>query len=600
MKKYSKRNNKLGFTLIETLISIAIIVIVFGGIYSGFVGIQKILTFIRVKGIMTNLANEQFEVVRNLPYQNIGTVSGIPAGIIPQVQTVNRDGKDFSVETTIRSVDEPFDGIFNGTPKDLSPADMKIIELNISCVSCNKSVSPISFTTKVSPKNLETASTNGALVVRVFDSSGLPVSGANVNIINNNIIPNINLNEETDVNGVLTIVDAPPSNNGYQIIITKDGYSNERTYPVGESGNPNPIKPNVTVLLQQVTQISFVIDRTSTVNISTVNNQCLATPNFDFNILGNKLIGTIPDTHKYSESFVTNTSGKKTLSDIEWDTYFISGEDGTYDVIGTNPLLSLGINPNVEQSLEIVTAPKNGRRLVVVVRDQSTGLPISDAVVTLTGPSYTKSFITNEGFSTQTDWSGGSGQSDFDNLKMYFSSDGNIDTTSIPGNLSLRKVFSNYVSNGSLTSSTFDTGSITNFRQIIWSPATEPPQTGENSVKVQIATNKDNAIWNFVGPDGTSSTYYTSSNQNINSTHNGDRYLRYKIYLSTLDPSFTPMISDVYFTYTSSCIPPGQVSFSALSSGTYTIKVDKSGYQSISKSVNITTNWTKEEITIAP
>jgi prepilin-type N-terminal cleavage/methylation domain-containing protein len=192
MKKYSKRNNKLGFTLIETLISIAIIVIVFGGIYSGFVGIQKILTFIRVKGIMTNLANEQFEVVRNLPYQNIGTVSGIPAGIIPQVQTVNRDGKDFSVETTIRSVDEPFDGIFNGTPKDLSPADMKIIELNISCVSCNKSVSPISFTTKVSPKNLETASTNGALVVRVFDSSGLPVSGANVNIINNNIKTEIN------------------------------------------------------------------------------------------------------------------------------------------------------------------------------------------------------------------------------------------------------------------------------------------------------------------------------------------------------------------------------------------------------------------------
>jgi hypothetical protein len=316
---------------------------------------------------------------------------------------------------------------------------------------------------------------------------------------------------------------------------------------------------------------------------------------------GNKLIGINPDTFKYSQSLTTNGLGKLNLSNIEWDTYNISGIDSTYDIIGTNPLLSLGINPNISQNMEIITAPKNGRRLLVVIRDQSTGLPVTDVTVTLAGPSnYLKSYITNEGFLNQTDWSGGDGQISFVDPSMYFDSDSNIDNISDSGNLTLNKIFGNYVSEGYLTSSTLDTGATSNFKQIIWGPGTEPVETGEASVRVQIATNNDESTWNFIGPDGTASTYYNSLNQNINAIHNGDRYLRYRLYLSTLDQSFTPIISDISFTYTSSCIPPGQVSFSALATGLYTVSVDKSGYQSISKEVNITNNWTKEELTISP
>ncbi len=593
-------NKNKGFTLVETLVAVAIFVMISVGIYSGFVGVLKIMKVIRVKGIMTNIANEQFEIVRNLPYKDVGTVSGIPSGILPQSQTESRDSKDFTVETVIRNIDDPFDGTFNGIPKDLSPADMKIIEVTITCDSCDNSLSPISFTTKIAPKSLETASVNGALVIKVFDASGLPVVGANINIINNIITPAVNLNDVTDISGVLTIVDAPPSVGGYQIIVSKDGYSTERTYPVGGSGNPNPTKPNMTVIVQQISQISFTIDKTSTVNVSTLNNQCILTPNFNFNISGSKLVGTSPDTIKYTSSPVTNNLGKITLSSLEWDTYDILGTDTISDIIGTNPLLSLGVNPNIEQDMEIITAPKNGRRLLVVVRDQATGLPVTDATVTLVGPSsYSKSIVTNEGFLNQSDWSGGGGQTNFDYANMYLSSDNNIDDISSPGNLSLKKVSGSYVVSGNLTSSTFDTGSASNFKQIIWSPALGPVQSGSSSVNFQIATNNDNATWSFVGPDGTTSSYYTPSNQNIDATHNGDRYLRYRLYLSTLDTDYTPSISDISFTYSSSCIPPGQVSFSALETGTYTISISKSGYQSTSKNVTISNNWTKEELTIS-
>jgi prepilin-type N-terminal cleavage/methylation domain-containing protein len=592
-----------GFTLVETLVATAIFVFVSVGIYAGFLNILKIMSIIRTKSIMTDIANEQFEIARNLSYSNVGTVSGIPSGVISQSKTINRDNKVFTIETVVRNFDDPFDGTFDGTPKDLSPADMKLIELTISCLSCSDDLAPISFTTKIAPKNLETLSTNGALVIKVFNASGLPVSEADVNIVNNSVTPHINLNDQTNISGMLTIVDAPPSVGGYQITVTKDGYSTDRTYPTGGSGNPHPSKPNVTVVIQQISQMSFAIDETSIINFSTINNQCVVTPNFDFTLSGSKLIGTNPNTIKYSNSFATNSLGTLTLPNIEWDTYNILGADGAYDIIGTNPLLSLGINPNVEQNMQIITAPKNGRRLLVVVRDQSTKLPISDATVTVTGPnSYSQSINTSEGFLTQTDWSGGGGQAMFTDSTKFLDSDGNIDYSSSAGNLSLKKVFSNYVSNGYLTSSTFDTGSASNFRQITWSPGTQPTQTGTSSVRFQIATNNDNTTWNYTGPDGTASSYYTSANQNISANNNGNRYLRSRLYLSTLNQSYTPTISDISFTYTSSCIPPGQVSFSGLASGNYNISVTKSGYHSTSKNLTIATgdNWTKQEITISP
>lgn len=601
MMNYFKIRKEKGFTLVETLVATAIFLFVAIGIYAGFVNIMKIMSIIRTKEIMTNIANEQFEIVRNLSYQNVGIVNGIPVGILPGQVNVTKDNKTFNVDFVVRNVDDPFDGTFDGEPKDLSPADMKLVEVVISCTSCNSDLAPISFTTRVAPKNLETASVNGALVVKVFDSAGLPVSGADVNIFNNSITPNINLDDQTDINGILTIVDAPPSVEGYRITVSKSGYSTDRTYPAGDALNPNPVKPDITVVVQQISQMSFIIDEVSQINFSTVNSLCVATPSFNFNMSGNKLIGATPDIVKYSESLMTNASGSLVLSDVEPDTYDIFATDATYDIIGTNPLLSLGINSNVDQDMQIITAPKNGRRLVVVVRDQSTLLPITDATVTLTNQSgYNSSRITNEGFLNQTDWQGGSGQELFLDSTMYLDSDGNIDYNSSAGNLTLKNVFGNYSTSGYLTSSTFDTGSTSNFKQVLWSSVVQPVETGSGSVRIQIATNNDSATWNFVGPDGTISTYYDSTNQNINASHNGDRYIRYRIYLSTLDQLFTPIISDISFTYSSSCIPPGQVSFSSLDSGLYNIAIDKTGYQSTAKDVDIQTDWTKEEITISP
>ncbi len=99
---------------------------------------------------------------------------------------------------------------------------------------------------------------------------------------------------------------------------------------------------------------------------------------------------------------------------------------------------------------------------------------------------------------------------------------------------------------GTLTSSILDSGSNSNFNTISWNPTSQPPNT---NLKFQIATNNDTSTWNFVGPDGTPSSYYTTSGGPICPDHNEDRYLKYKAYLSTTDEEVTPTLQDATINY---------------------------------------------------
>jgi hypothetical protein len=225
----------------------------------------------------------------------------------------------------------------------------------------------------------------------------------------------------------------------------------------------------------------------------------------------------------------------------------------------------------------------------VTVLDSATNLPVSGATVTLTGATTT-SLTTGRGFINQTSWTGGGGQDIYSDRTKYFSAV-NTDTTSATNGMKLQNVFGTYLASSTLTSSSFDTGDMSNFYQLSWSPQTQPAQAGAQSVRFQIATNNDNLTWNFLGPDGTSDTYYTGSGGSISSAHNGMRYLRYKAYLQTSDTAYTPNVSNVSITFTSSCTPLGQVLFQALPAGTYTLSVSKTGYQTYTNTVNLTSSW---------
>lgn len=598
----SSTRKNFGFTLAEVVVGGALFALIAVAVYQGYATLIKLVAASRTKITATDLANEQLELIRNMPYANVGEVSGIPNGVIVSNQTFVRDGNSFTVNTTVRNVDDPFDGTIGGTPNDTSPADYKLIELNIDCSNC-RNFQTMTVDTRVAPKNLETASTNGALFVKVFDGNGQPVTNAQVHIVNSQITPNIIIDDVTPTSGILQIVDVPPGVNAYQITVTKAGYTTDQTTATS-TGNPNPTKPNATVAVQQVTQVSLTIDKVSTFNISTVTDTCAPVANVPFSIAGAKLIGSSPDVYKYTQNFTTNGSGNKTLSNMEWDTYTIALTGGALYLAGVNPLMPVTLLPNASQDVQFVTTTKPTKLLLVTVKDSGTGLPVSGANVTLSdGGSFSTSLVTGRGYLSQSDWSGGAGQTDFTDPTMYLSSDGNIDTHTPNGEMKLNSTFGIYAPTGVLTSSTFDTGTTSNFNQINWAPTNQPVQTGANNVQFQLATNATNnggESWSFFGPDGTNATYYSVSNTNIASVHNGDRYFRYKAYFATASTTYTPNIADVSLTFTSSCLPPGQVIFSSLDSGPYTITVDKTGYSQAQVPVTISSAWQQAQVLIGP
>ncbi len=589
-----KKNTTKGFTLVELLVGVTVFTVVLMSVYGAYTSIFNVVYTSRAKIDAVDLMDEQFEIVRNLPYTDVGISGGIPVGKLSHIQTIVRDGYAFVVTTTIRNIDDPFDGTLGGTPNDTSPSDYKFVEIQIDCARC-KNFTPAIVTTRVAPKNLETASTNGALFIKVFDADGDPIENADVHVENNLSSPRVSLDDVTNRDGMLQLVDVPPGVNAYEITVSKSGFTTDKTYTATVS-NPSPTKPHATVALQQLTQLSFIIDRVSTFSINSVGSSCSVIPGFDFNLTGAKLIGTGPNVYKYSQNQVTNGSGVLSVPSMEWDTYAVTGIDPTYDLIGINPISPVSLAPNSTQNVQLVVATKNPRTLLITAKDSATGLPLSGVTVTLTKAGFTDTEITGEGYLSQDDWSGGGGQATSTNLLKYFSSDGNIETGLPAEEIKLKQVFGEYVSSGVLTSSTFDMGGTSNLGQLYWNPASQPVNTGTPNVRVQVATNNDGGVWNFIGPDGTAGTFYTSSNQNLSSVHDGSRYLRYKVFLDTVSTTTSPNLSDVSFTFTTACTPPGQVSFSGLASDTYNIHMVKTGYTTQDIPVNINTNWQKQDI----
>lgn len=100
-----------------------------------------------------------------------------------------------------------------------------------------------------------------------------------------------------------------------------------------------------------------------------------------------------------------------------------------------------------------------------------------------------------------------------------------------------------YYTSGTYESQSFDALSEVAFNYIIFN-GTEPSNT---DLQIQIASNNDDATWNYVGPDGTSGTYYEGGDA-IPLTQVLGRYFRFKAFFSS-DGSDTPVLEDATVNY---------------------------------------------------
>jgi type II secretory pathway pseudopilin PulG len=263
MKLSSKsQKSKRGFSLIESLIGILLIVVVFLGMVGAFRLGLKVLVQSKARVTALALANQRIEEIRNLPYNDVGTVGGIPPGVIPQTETKTLNNIEFTIATTIIYIDDPFDGL---APDDLISADYKRAKVKVFWPGIIGG--EVILITDVAPKGIETVEGGGTLSITVLNATGDGVGQATVRVVNDQVDPPIDASYLTDDYGNLILAGAPTSTEAYQITVTKSGYSSERTYSREEIANP--LKPHASVYEGDLTEISFAIDQTGTFLIET-------------------------------------------------------------------------------------------------------------------------------------------------------------------------------------------------------------------------------------------------------------------------------------------------------------------------------------------
>jgi hypothetical protein len=263
-------SDKNGFTFIEAIIGVALMLIVFMGIFGAYRLALKVVGLSKNKIIATGIANSQIEKIRNLPYASVGIVNAsLPkaSGIIPAVAAQNIDGGTFTITTNVQFMVDPLqiDGTVTG-----NSCDWDYKNASVKVTWSGDYAGSITLSTVVAPKSIveETqtcqSQPGGVITATVFDSQGVLVPSALISVY--------------DAAGSVLYDTATPSAGSYsfalpagtyRVIATKSGYSVARSYGTNEVATP--ITPNPTVIVGGNTPVSLSIDTLSTVLVDAVS-----------------------------------------------------------------------------------------------------------------------------------------------------------------------------------------------------------------------------------------------------------------------------------------------------------------------------------------
>jgi len=260
------KKSKPAFTLIEAIVVIFLASILILGIFEAFHSLFKVLELQSRKATATEIAQGEIEKIRNLNYLKIGTIGAqLPyaSGILESSTSTILNNVVYKIERKIKYIFDPTDG------EEECPLDYKRVEIKVSF--SDKVEGEVLLTTDIAPKDkleeLQACALQpaGILRVQVFNTLGENVSTPKIEIFNPETGELVDFS--TPSSGAY---DFPLAPGNYKVVVSKDGYSTEKTYSITEVAIPE--KPNPIVLQSQITQISFVIDKLSSLNVKTLSN----------------------------------------------------------------------------------------------------------------------------------------------------------------------------------------------------------------------------------------------------------------------------------------------------------------------------------------
>ena len=127
-----EKNSSKGFTFVDVLVGISLMLIIFISIFGAFQLASKMILLSKYKIAATSIANEDIEKIRNLVYPSVGIVDGVlptAVGILSSTSTVNLNNVDFFIERKIEYISDEADGTGGADTCDL---DYKRVEIRVS------------------------------------------------------------------------------------------------------------------------------------------------------------------------------------------------------------------------------------------------------------------------------------------------------------------------------------------------------------------------------------------------------------------------------------------------------------------------------------
>ncbi len=268
-----------GFSLVELIIVAAVTAIFFGGLFLTIQNSLRLVTDSRARLSALSVTNDTMEYIRSLSYDAVGTVSGLPPGLIPQVSTTTLNGFFFTKTVLIEYVDDPADGV-GGADSNAITTDYKRAKVTVSWVNQQGDSREVFLVTNIVPRSIETSVGGGTIRVNVRDAAIALLPGALVRVVNTTGTTTIDVTKSTDATGV-ALFGGAPAGAGYEVFVTAPGYSTDQTYQA--TGTlANPATPPSAVAEAGITTLNFFIDRLAGLSLRVLTDQVFGKTSYAF------------------------------------------------------------------------------------------------------------------------------------------------------------------------------------------------------------------------------------------------------------------------------------------------------------------------------
>lgn len=302
--------------------AIVLLVILVTGTIQFFASATNRVMDSETRSLLHQIASEEIENIRAMPYESIGTVLGSPSGDLLDVENKTVESVPVEIKREVILVTDPsYSGPF--------PGNYRRVTVIVKATD-SEALDSMQLSTLVAG-----GANGGTLDITVADAAGEPVPDARLRIENHHLVPNVNIYTSairTDSQGHLLVPGrTPDSTNSYYVTATKTGYNSAAT-PQGQVVNTGT----------PYTVVQLTIDRLSSLTIHLTDGAGYPRAGVSLTVSGP--LSVAPWTS--SNVVVTDGNGSATLSDVRYSTSLQPYVIQTTGML--NPLLTLpvGIDPD--------------------------------------------------------------------------------------------------------------------------------------------------------------------------------------------------------------------------------------------------------------